>query len=346
MRWSPAKPFPASETVVPQVADGSVARPVERRGSGSGVGGDRFVPGRVALSPAFEVSKRPSPLQRLGHLWQYRELLGNLVRKELKVTYKNSVLGFVWSLLNPVLYLVVFSVVFQIVLQVKVPYFAIFFLSGLLAWNFFSVGLSNGTTAIVGNAQLVTKVWFPREALVLASVGAAIVHFFLQSLVLFAALLIFMRTPSLEYFPALPVALVVLVLFASALAIALSAINVYLRDTQHLLELVLVAWFWVSAIVYPYFNIAKRLGPRWEWLASLNPILPIVVTFQRVIYNPTFGPGCKTLTSDSPCTAALPDHGLGWYLTHLGAVGLFSLVLLYGSLRLFSRLEDNFAEEI
>ena len=122
-----------------------------------------------ALSPALEVSKRPSPIQRLRHLWQYRELLGNLVRKELKVKYKNSVLGFVWSLLNPVMYLVVFSVVFQIVLQVKVPYYAIFFLSGLLAWNFFSAGLSGGTTAIVGNAQLVTKVWFPREALVLAS---------------------------------------------------------------------------------------------------------------------------------------------------------------------------------
>ena len=104
------------------------------------------MPSRVSLSPALEVSKRPSPFQRFRHLWQYRELLGNLVRKELKVKYKNSVLGFVWSLLNPLMYLVVFSVVFQVVLQVKVPYYAIFFLSGLLAWNFFSAGSSSGTT--------------------------------------------------------------------------------------------------------------------------------------------------------------------------------------------------------
>ena len=104
-------------------------------------------------------------------VWRYRELLGNLIRKELKVKYKNSVLGFVWSLLNPMLYLVVFSIVFQEVLRVQIPYYAIFFLSGLLAWNFFATALSAGTGSIVGNAQLVQKVWFPREILPLAVDG-------------------------------------------------------------------------------------------------------------------------------------------------------------------------------
>ena len=94
---------------------------------------------------------------------------GNLIRKELKVKYKNSVLGFVWTLLNPMLYLVVFSIVFQEVLQVQVPYFAIFFLSGLLAWNLFATALGGGTGSIVGNASLVQKVWFPREILPLAA---------------------------------------------------------------------------------------------------------------------------------------------------------------------------------
>ncbi|MEZ5204300.1 MAG: ABC transporter permease [Acidimicrobiales bacterium] len=160
---------------------------------------DAMVPDRAQLSPALEVSKRPTPFERIRHLWQYRELIGNLTRKELKVKYKNSILGFLWSLLNPLMYLVVFSIVFNIISEVKVPYYGMFFLAGLLAWNLFSSGLSQGTIAITSNAQLVTKVWFPRESLVLASVFAAVVHFCAPGLVLLAAMLVFRRPPDLEY---------------------------------------------------------------------------------------------------------------------------------------------------
>lgn len=319
----------------------------------------RLVPA-VAL-PAVEVSRRPNPVQRLRDVWRYRELLGNLTRKELKVKYKNSVLGFVWTLLNPALYLVVFSVVFQEVLRVQVPYYAIFFLSGLLVWNFFSTALNGGAVSITGNAQLVQKVWFPREILPLASIGAAIVHFFLQATVLIAALAIFQRAPSFDHAIALPLAFVVLIVLASALAIALSAVNVYLRDTQHLLELALLAWFWLSAIVYPYRTVAVRLGPAKEWIASLNPIIPIVLTFQKVLYNPEETPfgwytntrsdGGLTVydpTNDLTDTAqpALIHHPLEWYLTRLGIVGVLSVALLFGALWLFGRLEDDMAEEI
>ena len=171
----------------------------------------------MLTAPAVEVSRRPNPFQRVAQVWRYRELLGNLVRKELKVKYKNSVLGFLWTLLNPMLYLVVFSVVFQEVLRVEIPYYAIFFLSGLLAWNFFATTLSAGTGSIVGNAQLVQKVWFPREILPLASMGAAMVHFALQMIVLAGAMAVFQRSPNLEYFPALGVAIVVLLILSAAL---------------------------------------------------------------------------------------------------------------------------------
>ncbi|QYG93825.1 ABC transporter permease [Iamia sp. SCSIO 61187] len=311
------------------------------------------------IGPATEISKRPNPVRRLMNVWAYRELLGNLVRKELKVKYKNSVLGFVWTLLNPTLYLVVFSLVFQEVLRVQVPYYAIFFLSGLLVWNFFSTALGSGTGSITGNAQLVQKVWFPREILPLAAIGAAMVHFALQAIVLVAALGIFRRAPSAEYAIALPLAILVLVVLAAALAIALSAVNVYLRDTEHLLELALLAWFWLSAVVYPYRQVAERLGPSREWMASLNPIIPIVLTFQRVLYNPedtTLGwytNGGREGSRFDP-TNAIPDqpvpalihHPLEWYLTRLGLVGLVSIGLLLGALWLFGRLEDDMAEEI
>ncbi len=307
------------------------------------------------VGPANEVSKRPNPVRRLISVWQYRELLGNLVRKELKVKYKNSILGFVWTLLNPTLYLVVFSLVFAEVLQVKVPYYAIFFLSGLLVWNFFSTAISAGTASITGNAQLVQKVWFPREILPLAAIGAAMVHFFLQATVLVAALAIFRRAPSAEYLAALPLAFVVLLILSAAVSIALSAINVYLRDTEHLLELAILAWFWLSAIVYPYRQVAERLGHSREWMASLNPIIPIVLTFQKVLYNPddsplawyTNGPRYDPTDRfpDQP-TSALIHHPLEWYITRLLSVGVVSFLLLLGALWLFGRLEDDMAEEI
>ena len=301
-----------------------------------------LVPDRVSVSPALEVSKRPNPFQRVGHLWQYRELIGNLTRKELKVKYKNSVLGFLWSLLNPLMYLLVFSLVFNIISEVPVPYYGIFFLSGLLAWNLFSTALGEGTSSIVSNAQLVTKVWFPREALVIASVFTALVHFFLQSLVLLAALLVFQRAPDPMYIPVFLLALVVIMLLGTALAIGLSAVNVYLRDTQHLLEVVLLAWFWLSAIAYPYGQIVDHLNETrfagQEWILNLNPMITVVVSFQRFLYNPDYSKPTEA--------GVLPEHPMSWYLTHLSLAAAVSVVLLFGSLVLFSRLEDNFAEEI
>lgn len=280
----------------------------------------------------YTPSQRPGPLRRIATIIEYRELLVNLTRKELKVRYKNSVLGFLWSLLNPLLYLVVFSLVFQEILRADVPLFAIFLLSGLVAWNLFSAGLGAATGSIVTNAPLVQKVWFPREILPLAAIGSALVHFFLQLLVLFAALIVFQHSPDWAYLPLLIPALGVLLVFTAALGIALSAVNVYLRDTQHLLELVLLAWFWLTAIVYPIRLVTDRLGEA-AWAALLNPMIPIVVTFQRVIYNPER-------------TDLLPEAEMTWYMRNLGIVGAASVLCLIGALVLFGRLEDDLGEEI
>ncbi len=290
---------------------------------------------------------RPGPLQRLRDVWAYRELLANLTRKELKVKYKDSILGFAWSLLNPILYLVVFWVVFQIILGAGIPNFAIFFLAGLLPWNLFSISLGSGTTSITGNASLVTRVWFPREVLVFAPIGANLVHFFLQSLVLAGALLLFRLAPSAEYSTLLPFALFTLLLFLGALALVFAAVNVYLRDTQHLLELLLLAWFWMTPIVYPFRTVADRLG-SWSWLFLANPMTPIVLTFQRAIYNQvdTGGGAATGGKAINVGTGILPDASVLWYFRNLAIVAAASVVLLGIALWLFGRLEGDFAEEI
>ncbi len=280
-----------------------------------------------------EVSRRPGPVRQVVQVWQHRELLVNLVRKDLRIRYKSSLLGFLWTLLNPALYLVVFSLVFQEILRTKVPYYAVFLLSGLLVWNLFANSVSGATTSIVGNAGLVQKVWFPRQILPVAAVGAALVHFVFQLVVLVAALVVFTKAPAWDYLPLVVPALVVLLVLALGIGMALGAINVYLRDTQHLLELVLLAWFWLSAIVYPYRDVADRLGER-SGLMLLNPVISLVLVFQRAIYNPPTAEG------------VLPDAGHLWYLRNLALVGAGATAVLFVGLRIFARLEDDFAEEI
>jgi ABC-2 type transport system permease protein len=281
--------------------------------------------------PARTVTPRGSITTRLRDIVGYRELLVNLVRKELKVKYKSSILGFLWSLLNPAFLLVVYYFVFSVVLGSGIPRFPIYLLSGLLVWNVFNVGLLTATGSIVGNAGIVNKVWFPREVLPLASIGAALVHFFLQSIVLVLALVAFRHPVNWAYVPLLPIALVGLLLVLAALGIFLSAMNVYLRDVQHLVELLLLAWFFASPIVYAYDLIAGKAG-KWAKLYLLNPVTDVVLVFQRAIYG--------------DYAKVVHDFDYGWYVRNLVGVYVLGIVLLVASLHVFRRLEGNFTEEL
>jgi ABC-2 type transport system permease protein len=289
--------------------------------------------------------------ERIVRIWRYRELLVRMVRTELKVRYKNSALGFAWSLLNPLLYLVVFYVAFDLILGAGIPAFPLFLMSGLLVWNLFSAGLGGATGSVVGNAGLVNKVSFPREILPLASIGAALVHFFLQSIVLAVALLVARWDVAVRYLPLLPLALVALLLLLAGLGILLSAINVYLRDTQHFLELALLAWFWMTPIVYGYMTIGARggFGTR---LYQANPVTPVVLTFQRALYakldtgTDQGSSGSGPLRHVTNVVQILPDWSWTRYLLYLGYTAAVGIALLGLGIAVFGRLEVNFAEEL
>lgn len=277
---------------------------------------------------------------RLREIWQYRELLRSLVRKELKVKYKDSILGFAWTLLNPTLRLGVFYFVFQIVFPNGIPLFAIFFLSGLLIWNLFSEGLAAATGSVVGNGALVKKVSFPREILPLAAVGASVVNFFLQLIVLLVALIGFQHAPSWEFLTLIVPALLVTVMLTASLGILLSALNVQLRDIGHFLEMGLLVWFWATPIVYPASQIFQKLTDNGiaEWVYFVNPLVPVVMAMQRAIHNtmePVNGPN-----------PVVPDESILWYLGHLGVVGGISVALFFVAMVVFGRKEGNFAEEL
>ncbi|MGH9072100.1 MAG: ABC transporter permease, partial [Acidimicrobiales bacterium] len=309
--------------------------------------------------PVRVVSADVSVVRRLRDMWNYRGLFLNLVRKELKVKYKNSALGFLWSLLNPAFTLLIYYFVFQIVLGSGIHGFAIFLMSGLVVYNLFNYATMNATGAVVNNATIVKKVPFPREILALASVGAGLVFFFFQAVVLVIALAVARYEPvlhALHYLPLVIPALVALLVLSAALAVFLAAINVYMRDTQHLIEIVVgAAWFWATPIVYSYEQIIRHFVnhhiPTWVYL--LNPLTDIVLTFQRAVYAQVYGgsPGgaahsLKPGASLQKTAQILPATGEWWYLWHVLIVLGVGLILFVAALAVFGRLEGNFAEEL
>jgi ABC-2 type transport system permease protein len=287
--------------------------------------------------------------QRFKEIWLSRELLVYLVRTEIKVKYKNSVLGLVWSMISPAMTLAIYFIVFQVVLGNHMPDFVIYLFAGLLLWNLFSLGVLTGTGVIVNNAGIVKKVSFPREILALAAVGSACVFFFFQSIVMVIFMVVLHAGPDWSYLPLVVFALITGIVLACALAVLLSAVNVYLRDTQHLMEVILTAWFWACPIVYAFQqNIGAKLGHK-LFIYFLNPVTPLVLTFQRCIYNkvdPVANvkqPDGKYLPTHYP---VLPLHGYFWYSALDVGVFALSVVLFLVALAVFGRLEGNFAEEL
>ncbi|MGI8753231.1 MAG: ABC transporter permease [Acidimicrobiales bacterium] len=286
--------------------------------------------------------------QRLVAIWRYRELLIGMTRKELKVQYKDSALGFLWSLLNPAVTLLVYYVVFQIILQNGVPRFAIYLMAGVIVWNFFSSAVPAACGSVVANGGIIKKVAFPREIPALATVGASLVQMGLQSIVLIIFMVAFRKGPAIEFLPLIIPAMIALLLLTGACGVLFAAINVRFRDMTHLLGVAMNVWFWACPIVYTYRLIRDKIivfhhSLVWLfYLYRLNPITPIVLTFQRAIYGSTSPPG-----KGGAIIHVLPDHaGPWWYLWQLLVVIAFSLGLFAFAFRVFGRAEGNFAEEL
>jgi ABC-2 type transport system permease protein len=292
--------------------------------------------------PARVVSAKVRLRTRFGELWKSRELFVFFVRRDLKIKYKGSVLGLLWSMLNPAVVLLVYYVVFKYFLANPTPYFAVYLFSGLLVWNFFSTALIGSSSAIVGSAAIVKKVAFPREILALSQVGTATMFFFFQAGVMMLFLVGFQFAPAWRYLPLIPFALVDLVIFTAAISVFLSAANVYLRDVEHLIAVLVQTWFWGVPIIYS-FNQIDRGHHRWLGVVYLiDPIVPIILTFQRALY------GIVSYVNPSTHTRVvqLANYPYHFYVEMLAWVFGVAVALFLLSLVIFGRLEGNFAEEL
>jgi lipopolysaccharide transport system permease protein len=228
-------------------------------------------------------------------LWVYRELIYNLVVRDLKVRYKNSVLGILWSLLNPLMMMLVFTFVFKVLAgSSDLQAYPAFILSGVLAWNLFNTSVMGATVSIVGNAHLIKKVYFPREVLPISVVLANLVNYLLALPVYFVLAAVLGCTPTV-WVLLLPAVILVQLSFTLGISFILSTVNVFYRDTQIMMEVVLLAWFFLTPIFYPITRVFPqgiKLGglvlsslQAQRWLRILNPMASIIASYRDVLYR-------------------------------------------------------------
>ena len=236
-------------------------------------------------------------MSALSGLRDSRELLVNLTMREVRGKYKRTALGQGWSLLNPLATLAIFRLVFGVLLGAEPPVgdpsgldvFALWLAAGLLPWTFFSGAMSSGMQSLLVNANLMKKVYFPRELLVSSTVFSFVVTFAIELGVLTALLLLFGANPLL-WLPLVIVAVALLTVFAYGLALVLAISNVYFRDTSYLVALGLQFWFYLTPIVYPPSLVSDKIAQRGsslplETLYGLNPMERFTAVFRALLYD-------------------------------------------------------------
>ena len=232
----------------------------------------------------------------LSELWRYRELVRNMVIRDLKVRYRNSTLGVLWSLGNPLLMMLVFTLVFTVMAPGGrgIEKFPVFVLCGLMPWNMFSASIIGCIGSIVQNAPLVRKVYFPREILPISTVLANLVNFALAMIVLFVFILVF-RVPLSIWMLFLPVVVLVQTIFTIGVGLILATANVFYRDTQVIMDVLVMAWFFMTPIFYPMEMLPQSyvfMGMEinvWRWMYILNPMASLVGTYRVILYGTGFG---------------------------------------------------------
>lgn len=259
-------------------------------------------------------------MNSLKSLWQHRELLRNMVEREIKARYKQSILGYGWVILNPFFQMLVMTFVFSIIIKIPtwgIPY-PIFLYAGLLPWTFFVNSISSSTNSLVSAGSLITKVYFPREIFPIATTIAKIIDLILASTVFALFMIIFQQPVTWAILWILPI-FIVQFFFTLGISFLTSAFNLFYRDIQYLMTLILMLWMYVTPVIYP----VDIVPARFRFVFALNPMSVLINAYRQSILGGT-----------------APN------LTHLGiAAGVSGIIFLLGYI-IFKRLEPIFADVI
>lgn len=216
---------------------------------------------------------------KLVELWEFRELLFAITLREIKVRYKQTLLGATWAIIQPLSLMFIFTIVFDKFLKIGVegvPY-PLFSYSSLVPWTFFATSLSFGSLVVVNNSNLITKVYFPREVLPFAAIGAALLDFLISAIILIGLVLFYKVNITLNLIFVVPIILI-LIIFAASLILVLSALNVMWRDIKFVIPVLLQLWMFITPIIYPVSRVPEGIRS----LYMLNPMASLVDNFRTV----------------------------------------------------------------
>lgn len=220
-----------------------------------------------------------SVVQEIREITKYRELLKNLVVRDLKVRYRRSVLGFAWVMLNPLLMMLILSVVFSELFKISTKSYTVYLLSGIIMWNFFSQSTTVTVISFLANANIIKKIYLPKSIFPLSSILSAAINF-IFSIVPLALILLFTHTPLSGHFYFIPIVLFFLIIFSFGLSLALSTLAVFFHDIIYIYEVVLLAWMYATPVFYPESIIPERF----KLLIQLNPLYYFIKLFRGWLY--------------------------------------------------------------
>lgn len=258
-------------------------------------------------------------MKMIRELYQYREMIFSLIRKDLRGRYKGSALGFLWTFINPLLQLVVYTIVFSTFFPTNIDQFYIFLFVGLVPWLFFNTSVIGGATSVVSQENLIKKIYFPRMVLPISYVTSAFVNMLLTFLVIFLVLLLSGFGLNLTVIWALPVIMLVEYILALGIAMIMSALTVYFRDLEYILGIITMLWMYLTPILYEIETIPEQ----YRGLVYVNPMTGVILCYKDILYY-----------------KRLPEFG-----TMGLAFGMGAAFLLIGSIA-FQRLQRHFVEEL
>ncbi len=258
-------------------------------------------------------------MTKLAELYSYREMIYSLVRRDLRGRYKGSVLGFLWTFLNPLLQLVVYTMVFSMIMRNNIEKYYLFLFVALVPWGLMNSAMVNGSTCIVGAPDMVKKIYFPREVLPLSNTLSNFVNMFLCFLVVFAVLILTGFGLNFQALLYMPVVMVTEFIMALGIALLTSAVTVYMRDVAYILSIVAMAWQFLTPILYSSDMVPVELLP----IFRMNPMTPVIEAYREILYY-----------------KAVPD------LTTLISAAIFGIIVLAVGELVFSKLQKGFCEEL
>lgn len=282
-------------------------------------------------------------LSELKELWKFRELLFSMVRRDLKLRYKNSVLGFFWSLASPLATVVVMTFVFKYIMKTGVPNYSAYILAAYLPFMFFNMSLMDSSQSVLGSLGLIKKIYFPREILPLSHILSNFIHLILALGVFFLLLLfIFIRDPRISPFQAttiyLPLLLIINLCLATGIGLWLSALNVFYEDVKYITGIILYLLVFICPVMYFSEQVLYMFGEKnypAYFIYHLNPVATLISAYRKVLLAP------QDLSYQG---MTFPAMGMDWTL--LGITAAFSVFMLWYGYRTFNRLKWRFIERI